>query len=78
MCIRDRFTSAPDMVECFLTLVALAEVESKFVLRRSHFPQDIVVSLPLEQSVANFRMAVVSCIVKRGPLAVILRVDVST
>ena len=66
------------MLERFLAVTALAKVEGKLVLGGLNFSKDVVVSLPLEKSVADPRVAVVSSVVQRGPLAVILRIDVRT
>ena len=40
--------------------------------------QDIIVSLPFEESIADASMTVIGCIVERSPLTVILSVDIST
>lgn len=51
------------MLERFLAVTTLAKVEGKLVLGGPNFSKDVVVSLPLEQSVADPRVAVVSSVV---------------
>ena len=67
--------SAPHMVKRLLARVTFAEVEGKFILGGAHFSQNIIVCLPLKQSVANAGMAIVRCIVQWCPLAMILGID---
>ena len=64
------------MLESFLAIVALAQVESELVLRRADFSQDVVVSLPLQERVTDARVAIVRRVVQWSPLAVVLCVDV--
>ena len=44
---------SPDMLECLLAIVTLAEIESKSVLRRADFTEDVIVGFPFKKSVAN-------------------------
>lgn len=67
---------SPDVIESFFAVVTLAQVERKSILRRAHIDQHVVVSLPLEQQVANLGMTVVGRVVEWGPLSVILGVNV--
>ena len=66
------------MLECLLAVVTLAEVESKFVLCRSDFAEDVIVGLPFQKSVTNAWMTIVCRIVQRSPLAMILSIDVGS
>ena len=59
-----------------LGLLVLAEMESKFILGRPHFFEQVVVSLPFKEFIDADRVAIIGSIVKRGPHAVILGVNV--
>ena len=69
------FACTPDMIESLLASVTLAEIEGQFVLGRADFTQYVVISLPLEKSVANSWVAIVGSIVEWCPLAMILSID---
>ena len=66
------------MLESFLAVITLAKIEGKLVLGGPNFTKDVVVSLPFKKSVAHTRMAVIRSIVQRGPLTVVLCIDVCT
>ena len=66
----------PHMLESLLAVVALAQIEGKFILSAADFAQDIVVGLPLQEGVTDARMTVIRGVVKRRPLAMVLGIDV--
>ena len=70
--------SPPHMLESFLAVVALAQIEGKFILSAANFAKNIIVGLPLEKGVTDARVAIISGVVKRCPLAMVLSIDVGS
>ena len=68
--------SPPHMLESFLAVVALAQIEGKFILSAANFAKNIIVSFPFEECVTDARMAIICGVVKRRPLSVVLGIDV--
>ena len=66
----------PHMLESLLAVVALAQIEGKFILSAADFAQDVIVGLPLQEGVTDARMAIICGVMKRCPLAMVLSIDV--
>mmetsp|Transcript_13437 Transcript_13437/g.16099 ORF Transcript_13437/g.16099 Transcript_13437/m.16099 type:complete len:251 (-) Transcript_13437:885-1637(-) len=69
------FASTPHVIECLLAGITLTEVEGESVLGCADLAQDVVISLPLKQGIADSGVAVVGRVVQGSPLAVILGVN---
>ena len=72
------FAGPPHVLESLLAVVTLAKVEGKLVLSAANFAKNIIVSLPLEKGVTDARVAIISGVVKRCPLAMVLSIDVGS
>lgn len=73
-----RLARPPHVIERLLARIALAHVEGQLILCRANLAQHVVVSLPLEQRVADTRVPIVGGVVQWSPLSVILSVDVGS
>ena len=66
----------PHMLESFLAVVTLAQIEGKFILSAADFAKNIIVCFPLEKGVTDARMTIICGVVKRCPLSMVLSIDV--